>query len=104
MLSEVKSLDKLHDVMIEGNWSSGGYAQVNVNNNRGAGNTLTLTLGPNRYSRDVRNNSKTGVDKRWICLAPTGGTITIPGLLTEQRWDDDGSLLTPGLTTGIRTV
>jgi len=104
MLSEAKSLDKLHDVLIDGNWLSGGYAEINVNNNRGAGNVLSFTLGDNRYGRDVRNNVKTGIDKRWICLAPTGGTITIPGLLTKQRWDDDGTLLTEGKTTGIRTL
>jgi len=89
---------------ISDNWLEGGYAQINVNNNRGASGAINVALGDNWFGRDVRNNSKSGTDKRWICLAPTGGTITMDGLFTRQRWDDNKTLLTAGNTTGIRTV
>jgi len=88
--------------LIDGNWLEGGYAQVNVNNNRGAGHTLKFKMGINRYGRDVRENYAPRTDKRWIALAPNGGNIVIEGLLTKQTWNDGGGLLTEGRATGIR--
>jgi hypothetical protein len=90
--------------LIDGNWYEGGYAQVNVNNAKGAGNTLAFVMGTNRYGRDVRENYAPRTDKRWICLAPNGGKIVIQNLLTKQIWDDTGGLLTEGRASGIRTV
>ncbi|PKQ24275.1 MAG: hypothetical protein CVT65_03910 [Actinobacteria bacterium HGW-Actinobacteria-5] len=102
IVNQAKSLDVIHDTTISGNLLSGGYAQLQLNNNRGTGYVLAVTLGPNQYDRDVYNNSRAAVDKRWICLVPNGGAITAN--MAEQRWADDGTALTPGLATGIRTV
>lgn len=87
----------------EKNWLAGGYAQLQLN----AGTQdLTLNLGTNWYGRDVYDNYPANPDKRWVCLVPNGHTITDSAgkLYTEQRWEDDLTLLTAGRATGIRTV
>lgn len=91
--------------LIEKNWLAGGYAQLQIN--RGSTyDPIQFTLGENWYSRDVYDNYPANPDKRWICLVPSSGTITDNGgkLYTEQRWDDDLTLLTAGRASGIRTV
>jgi len=92
------------DTLIDGNWLEGGYAQVNVNNNKGASRILKFKMGINRYGRLVRENYPPRTDKRWICLAPNGGDIQIEGLYDKQIWNDGGGLLTVGRATGIRVV
>lgn len=90
-------------VLIENNWLYGGYAQLQLN--RGSTyDPLNVTLGVNRYGRDIYDNYPANSDKRWICLVPNGGTINVTHLYDEQIWVDDETLLTAGRATGIRSV
>lgn len=91
------------DIVIENNWFTGAYSQLQLN--RGSTfDPLAVTLGTNRYGRDIYENYAPNSDKRWICLVPSGGTISATNLYTHQIWDDTETLLTAGRASGIRTV
>lgn len=104
IINQQGTFDLVHDTLIEDNWTRGGYSQLQLNNNRGAGYALAVALGDNLYGRDIYDNNPSNPDLRWICLVPNGGTITADGLTTAQRFEDTNALLTHGRATGIRTL
>ncbi len=93
-------------ILVEDNYFAGGGAQLQLNCGSRF-STLTVTLGSNTYGRDVWDNFPPNPDLRWIVVpgVPYDANKTVnrtTGLLTDQRFEDTGSLLTIGRTTGIR--
>ena len=104
IVNQQNALNVVTGTVIANNVMRGGNTQINLNNNKGAGYTLAVTLGPNTFARDVRDNYPPNPDKRWMCLYPNGGTIDAAGLYTNLRFEDTGALLLPGRASGIRTM
>lgn len=90
------------DILIRNNLLVGGYAELQLN--RGSKYaTLSATLGPNLYGRDIYDNYPANPDKRWITLGTTGYD-GVTGLYTQQRFADTNALLVAGRATGIRII
>lgn len=77
---------------------------VQLNLNRGSTYaSLNVSLGANKYGRDIYNHYAPNPDYRWITMGTTG-TYNITGLYDQQRFADTNALLTVGRTSGIRVV
>lgn len=92
----------LSNAQVRKNWFAKGSVQLSLNKGTKFA-TMDVTTIDNHFYRDIYEFFAANSDKRWIAQTNrTGQNIT--GLLTENRFVEDDTLLTVGRATGIRVI